>query len=272
MHGSNETPATKKKGDSLEKMLSLLDVFTPQAPIWSSEDLLRYCGSSRSTGYRYINLLVKAGLLAPVASGSYVLGSRIMELDLLIRSCDPIYLAGEEVLSDLAVTTKFSAFLSVLYNGGVMCVRSLAVPNAPRGLFQRGERKSLFLGAASRIILAYLPHHQLKVVFQRNQKAIARAGLGSDWERFLKTLKSYRSTGYCHSTGEVLPQVSGIAAPIFNGSKQIMGSLAIAMNTSDLDKAAINDLGEIVIKASERMTQIISEGETPMTRPARRVS
>ena len=58
---------------SLEKMLGLLDVFTSEQPIWSSEDLIGHLGSPASTCYRYLKVLHTSGYLARVANGSYVL-------------------------------------------------------------------------------------------------------------------------------------------------------------------------------------------------------
>ncbi|MEN3383250.1 MAG: hypothetical protein V7608_3294, partial [Hyphomicrobiales bacterium] len=49
-----------RSANSLEKMLELLNVFTTAAPAWSTEDLIRFSGTSRSTGYRYIKTLQDA--------------------------------------------------------------------------------------------------------------------------------------------------------------------------------------------------------------------
>ncbi len=267
----HEDVTKKEKGDSLEKMLSLLDYFTEATPIRSSEELIELTGTSRSTGYRYIKLLVRSGLLSPVSNGSYILGSRILEMDLLIRTCDPIYRAGDEVLGDLVKKTEFSAFLSVLYTDAVMCVRSLEVPSAPRGMFQRGQRKSLFLGAASRIILAHLPHHQLKVVFDRGRAEIEKNGLGGDWSEFLKTLRSYRAQGYCVSSGEFRPNVAGVAAPIFNDEGKILGSVAVGMKTEELLASETPKLGEVVLSAAAKLSETLASAESALTRPARAV-
>ena len=109
--------------NSLEKMLSLLDVFTIPAPVWSTEDLIRYSRSSRSTCYRYIKVLQKAGFLTPVANGSYILGPRIIELDHQIRACDPVYTAGGPPMLRLAARTGHNALLCMLFSDTVMCVR-----------------------------------------------------------------------------------------------------------------------------------------------------
>ena len=79
---------------SLEKMLGLLDVFTAAAPAWSTEDLIRFSGTSRSTCYRYIKTLQDAGFLTPVAGGAWMLGPRIIELDRTMRLCDPVTIGG----------------------------------------------------------------------------------------------------------------------------------------------------------------------------------
>jgi DNA-binding IclR family transcriptional regulator len=55
---------------SLQKMLALLDVFSTEAPAWSTEDLIRFSGTSRSTCYRYVKALQQAGLLTPVSGGA----------------------------------------------------------------------------------------------------------------------------------------------------------------------------------------------------------
>ncbi len=102
---------------SLEKMLSLLDVFTTAAPAWSTEDLIRLSGNSRSTCYRYIKVLQEAGLLTPVAGGAWMLGPRIIELDRTMRLCDPVTIGGGPPMRHLAQDTGHSALLCVLFSG-----------------------------------------------------------------------------------------------------------------------------------------------------------
>ena len=70
---------------SLEKMLSMLDVFTTERAVWSSEELIQHLGAPPSTCYRYLKVLHTSGYLARVANGSYMLGPRIMELDRVTR-------------------------------------------------------------------------------------------------------------------------------------------------------------------------------------------
>ena len=257
--------------NSLEKMLSLLDVFTLAAPVWSTEDLIRYSKCSRSTCYRYIKVLQGAGFLTPVAKGSYILGPRIIELDRHIRLCDPVYIAGGIPMQRLAARTGHSALLCILFSDTVMCVREELNAHAPEGLFSRGQKRPLFTGAASKVILANLPPHQLRSLFAKHRKTVALAGLGADWEGFRKTLRQIRKDGYCLTTGEFSRGIVGIAAPLFNAAGNVLGSLGIAMSAADAHRSEYPALAKAVMKAAHDATQRICSGEHGVGLPARAV-
>src|SRR5581483_8223049 len=109
--------------NSLARTLGILNLFTPAAPLWSTEAIIQSHGMSRSSGYRYIKALADVGLIAPVSNGYYILGPRIVELDRQIRQCDPLYIAGGPVMKELVTETKHSAHLCALFSGAVLCVR-----------------------------------------------------------------------------------------------------------------------------------------------------
>jgi DNA-binding IclR family transcriptional regulator len=252
-------------------MLSLLDVFTLAAPVWSTEDLIRYSGCSRSTCYRYIKVLQNAGFLAPVAGGSYILGPRIIELDRHIRMCDPVYIAGGPPIRKLAASTGHSALLYILFSDTVMCVREELKPDAPEGILSRGERRSLFSGAASKVILAHLPPHQLRSLYAKHRKTIAASGLGSDWQGFRDAIRAIRNDGYCITVGEYRRGALGIAAPLFNSAGSVLGSLGIATHAASVKRTEIPALAQLVTRTAAEATEHIRSGEHGVDRPARAV-
>jgi DNA-binding IclR family transcriptional regulator len=267
---SAEQRASAAEG-SLVRMLELLDLFTPAAPIWSADDLIRYLGLSRSTGYRYIRALHSAGLIASVANGYYILGERIIELDRQIRHYDPIYLAGGQVMKSLVKLTGCSALLCALFKDSVMCVREELVENSPASLFSRGQRRPLFSGAASKIILPYLPPHQLRNIFKKHKKSIATAGLGSDWSTFRSKLSTMRRQGYAVTIGEFNPMVVGLSAPIFNKSRNILGSIGIAALESDFPMDRLEQSAQAVISVANEITEVLSSTDILLNRPPRGV-
>ena len=256
---------------SLEKMLGLLDVFTASAPAWSTEDLIRFSGTSRSTCYRYIKVLQETGLLTPVSGGAWMLGPRIIELDRTMRLCDPVTIGGGPPMRRLAQDTGHSALLCLLFSGTVMCVDDVPAAGAPAGLFSRGQRRPLFAGAASKVILAHLPPHQLRALFTRHRTAIAAAGLGADWDAFRAALRAIRDAGHCVTIGEFRPGILGIAAPLFNAEGGVLGSLGIA---TEAHRAKPKQRAALIAKVADAAKDAcarIAQEQPRGARPARAV-
>lgn len=272
--GNRAADAAKEKKEtdsqsSFERMLGLLDLFTPSAPVRPVTDLVSYLGTSRSTSYRYIKALHAAGLIEAVANGRYVLGPRIVEFDRQIRMTDPLYKSGAQVLRPLMELTGHSALLCALYSDSVMCIREELAEGSPPTLFSRGQRRPLFAGAASKIILPYLPPHRLRSIFQQHQRAIALAGLGTDWQSFRDNLAAIRRDGYILSHGEFNPGVFGISAPVFNADGLVVGSIGMAGSEERLDRKKLPVYYQAVLDAGKKLSEILADEDSELVNPPR---
>ncbi|MFJ2969484.1 IclR family transcriptional regulator [Pseudomonas fulva] len=246
-------------GSSLTKMLSILDLFSELKPAWSTVELIEALETSRSTGYRYIKALHSAGLLSAAGNGYYVLGPRIIELDLQIRNTDPLLQASKGVLEELVDTIGHSSLLCTVFRDSVLCIREHRAPLSPENRFCRGQSRPLFKGAVSKVILAHFPHHRLKSIFSRSQAEIMEAGLGQNWDEFRSGLSKIRKDGHLVTKGEFNPGVFGVAAPIFNDHNAVLGSLGVAWDERerrDVDfKRAVLSVKRAAREISNRLAQ-----------------
>jgi DNA-binding IclR family transcriptional regulator len=264
--------ASKKEGEaqtSIGRMLGILDLFTPAAPVRPVSDLVNYLGTSRSTSYRYIKALHEAGLIEAVANGKYVLGPRFLEFDRQIRMSDPLYKAGGKILRQLVKRTGHSALLCALYRDSVMCIREDLAEGSPPNLFSRGQRRPLFSGAASKVILPYVPPHRLRSIFQQHQRTIARAALGTDWQSFREKLAAIRKDGFVVSHGEFNQGVFGVSAPVFNAEGLAVGSVGIAGDEDRLDRKNLPAYSSEVVKAGQLLTEAIADAGDELILPPR---
>ncbi|WP_181184411.1 IclR family transcriptional regulator [Cupriavidus pinatubonensis] len=266
---SSKAPKAADAQSSFERMLGLLDLFTPSAPVRPVSDLVTYLGTSRSTSYRYIKALHAAGLIEAVANGRYVLGPRIVAFDRQIRMTDPLYKGGLQVLRPLMERTGYSALLCGLYSDSVMCIREELAEGSPPNLFSRGQERPLFSGAASKIILPYLPPHRLRSIFQQHQRTIALAGLGTDWQSFRDNLAAVRRDGYFVSHGEFNAGVFGVSAPVFNAEGAVVGSIGIAGGEDRLDRKNLPELCQAVMDSGKRLSDILSNADADSVNPPR---
>lgn len=256
---------------SLDRMLSMLDAFRQEAPLHSSEGLLRLAGASRATGYRYLTTLQRAGLITAVTNGNYTLGPRIAELDRQVRLCDPLYQAGGPVMRAMTRRTGHTSLLCALYADRVMCVRDERSGNGPRELFNRGQSRPLFTAAASKIIMAFLAPHQLRRLYRNNPAPIARAGLGHDWDSFRAALRVIRAAGYAYTVGEFNPGIAGISAPVFNSGKAILGSIGLAMEARHVVPETLPALARQVMLAAEQVSAVLRDSPSALDRSPRAV-
>ncbi|KQU28468.1 MULTISPECIES: IclR family transcriptional regulator [unclassified Rhodococcus (in: high G+C Gram-positive bacteria)] len=250
--------------NSLGKMLHILELFSESQPTWSTAAILEVLDTSRSTGYRYIKSLHDAGLIASVRNGQYSLGPRIIEMDLQIRQTDPLLLASRGVLEDLVDTIGHSALLCRPFGDSVLCVGEYRAPLSPANRFSRGERRPLFHGAVSKVILAHLPHHRLKALYPRQREEIERAGLGDSWSTFRTTLGAFKKDGYVVTVGEFNPGVCGVAAPVLTERRTALGSVGVAWDVNERRDVDV----ERAVFAVRRAATTISDGVTAIERDA----
>src|SRR3954468_4471755 len=244
---------------SLAKAFQILDLFTEADPVWSTAAIIEALDTSRSTGYRYIKTLHDAGLLTSVSNGYYSLCPRIIEMDMQIRMTDPLLLASHGVLEDLVDTIGHSALLCTAYRDSVLCIRECRALRSPVNRFSRGQRRPLFQGAVSKVILAHLPHHRLKAIYPRQAEEIEKTGLGSMWSEFRATLSEIKKDGYALTKGEFNPGVYGVAAPVLSEQRTALGSVGVAWDENarrDVDvERAVLAVKQAATTISERLSE-----------------
>ena len=192
-------------------------------------------------------------------------------MDRTTRICDPVYIAGTPVIKKLTEETGYSSLLCILFSDSIMCVQEARAQNAPSTLFSRGQRRPLVAGASAKIILAYLPVHQLRTIFAKHRKNIASVGLGADWDGFRQILKRIRQAGYATSFGEYNVGIASIAAPLFNRSGDVLGSLAMATNETEARENTFEAMTDRVIAAAKEVSLRISSAANIADLPARAI-
>jgi len=251
----------ERRDSSGERLLAVLDLYTPETPEWTVEEAAEKLKISVPTAYRYFKSLAKAGLISSVSRAGYRLGPAIIELDRQIRMCDPMLTAARDVMADLI---RYAAEGSVillcrLFRDRVICVHQVA-SLGPQALvsYERGRPMPLFRGATSQIILANLQSRSLKPLFARHTQEIAATGLGHTWDEFRKSLATLRRAGACITAGEVDPGRVGIAAPIFSGERAILGSLSFVLDAPRASETLTGRLVPLTIAGAREIERAMA--------------
>jgi DNA-binding IclR family transcriptional regulator len=235
----------------MKRVLAILDVFSRERPSWSPDEINQALGYSRPTGYRYVKELVGAGLLQRTTTGRYSLGPRIIELDYEIRQSDPILLASLNVMAELCARTRLTAVLSAMYGQRLIDIHHVGpTSDAPPFPYARGRPRSLFRGAAPKVILGYSSRAALVRIYRAFPAEIAAAGMGDDWGEFRKGLTKIRKAGYYMSVGEIEPHICGAAVPILSPEGEVLAALALAGEVSDFERIGNETIHGLLLSAA----------------------
>jgi DNA-binding IclR family transcriptional regulator len=260
---------------SLDRVFDVLNLFSVSKPLWTVDEATAALKHSRSTVYRYIRALVKAGLLVSVGR-SYGLGPRIVELDQQMRLTDPLLRVAQPQLAQLRRRLNAVVLLMRLFHNRIICIHEEGDERTGVPAAGRGRAVTFFKGATSKVILAHLPTRRLKGLYLNCARQIAKAGLGNTWQAFAGNLRGVRRRGYHISeVGELTTGVFSIAVPIFNGEQKIIGSLTVlqcetetSSRSDELRLAAVRRAASDLSKAYGAIEYHL----TPNTKPMRQVA
>ena len=247
---------------SVTRVLGILDLFTPETPVWTVDMLVDRLMLGRATVYRYVRALCDAGFLVPVAGAGYVLGPRFIEFDRSIRLADPLLHIVPPVMAELRDVVNGGQLLCAFYGLRVLTVlQDKTDPNITMSM-ERGRPFSLFRGSPSRVILANLPTYQLRNLALNHPREIAEAGLGQNWVEFREAMRVIRRTGYLVAS-DIDKALVGISAPIFHAPGAVAASLCLVRRKENVSAEDAALLGRLAVDACRRIS-----GELQAFRPS----
>jgi DNA-binding IclR family transcriptional regulator len=199
-------PSANGGSATADRVLSLLAAFRSSDFELSLAELASRTGLYKSTALRLLHSLEAANFISGNGKGSFRLGGEILRLHAVLSAAGGLEAAVMPVLRDLVAKTKETAALHV--RRGEHRVR-LYVVDSPQSLREHvvsGEELPLDRGAGGLIL-----------------RAFSEQGKGA--------LLKIRRQGYAISIGGRIPELSGIAAPVFDARGDLVGALTLTMPT-----------------------------------------
>jgi DNA-binding IclR family transcriptional regulator len=241
-------------------MLRILDLIEEAEAPMPAEEIGAALGFSRSTLYRHLKSLGEAGLISALPGRGFSLGPRVAELDYRMRLRDPLIGLARPVMAELAANERGVALLCRRYRDRVLCIHQEDGGAAFRSNYDRGRARSLIKGAASRIILAQASASQIARLFSLYDLEFTAAGLGDDLAAVRASLRRLRLRGWDMTQGQVTEGVTGVAVPIFDAERELLGSLSLTLGTTDLVTTEISRLVERLKNGAARIQRGLLAG------------
>lgn len=244
-------------GSSLVRMLAILDFFTMDRYEWTVDELSEATGYTASSTYRYVRALGRAGLLARLPGGTYVVGAKIIELETLTRRMDPVATAAQPMLQELARQTGCACLLSSVYGERLINVAHEPGLETIDVKYARGEPLPWFRGAPGTAVLAFMGSARARKLFEKFEGAAA-ADPAQAWRQCRNRLKAVRLAGYCVSHGELQPDLVGFGVPVLQEGDDPLGSISLVCTRERAELLDTNGIGELLVARAKALSAKIA--------------
>ncbi len=230
---------------SIEVGGTLLQALAHHGRPLALKDLAALAGMAPAKAHPYLVSFGKLGLVEQDAdSGRYGLGPLAMQLGLIsLQALNPLALATP-VIERLAAACGHTVAIAVWGDRGATIVRVAEAPTPVHVSMRHGTVMSLTRTASGRLFAAWLPKAQTRALLQREKPAPG----------FAAVLAAVRRDGCAQVEGVLLPGISALAAPVFDGSGALVLALTAIGATPGFDARPTGALAGAVKEAAARLS------------------
>lgn len=202
------------------RALDILLAFLPGEEL-AVADLIKRVNLSRPTLYRLLKTLELNRFLVSTGDPQrFRFGSAVGQIAHVWASISTVDRIALPFMQDLWVRTQETVALFVQEGSYRRCVAELPSPQALSFKRTVGYRERLVLGASGRAILAHLPVKPGDLEWYSN-------GLQINMDTLIAELERVRNRGFAIAKEELSKGAMAIAAPFFDGSGRVAGSISI---------------------------------------------
>ena len=243
-------------------MLAVLDLFTPETPIWSAEAIAARLECSIPTAYRYLRELGSTGLLRSAAAGQYVLGNKIVELDYQLRMGDPLLQAAQRPMRELARSSECDVALIALSDHHLLTIHYESAQAEMRASYGRGRRMPTFRGAMSMALLAELGKPVLRKLHSANLEEALQTPGAETLDALNTQLKAIRKQGFATSVGALDSQNAGVAIALRDESHNVLASIGYVMSLERFQMLESQRAARMLQKAAQEILLLLNQPAT----------
>jgi DNA-binding IclR family transcriptional regulator len=239
--------ASDRRGiQSVEIGMRVIEALRAAAGPLHLKDLAKASGLPTSNCHRYVVSFVRTGfLIQDLNSGRYDLGPRLLQAGLAaLARTDPIAIATL-ALERLVDATGSTGLLSVWADLGPTIVRWMPGLAAVRTSLSTGSTLPLLTSATGHVFLAFLPSRQTASLMARETMSdnIEPAPLAA----------SVRASGIGQVSGEHIPGLSAVAAPILDAHGEAAAVITLVGARRPITPGAIDCLRREAAETSARL-------------------
>lgn len=235
------------------RALAIFDAYDNDHLSLSLQEIAERIRMPKTTAFRLVNTLERAGYLIRRDNQQYCLSLKLARLGGLVRSTLSIREIARPVMLQVNDQTSETITLNAIVGNDRMVLEVVDTPAPLMSMARQGQQMPLLLGAASRIMMAYMGSEELDRVLQANADA------DLDRSALERELARYQRQGYALTRGQRVSGLTAIAVPIFDMKGDVRHSLALTGPSVRIDPKD-HELADIMIAAGHDISDRLGAG------------
>ncbi|MFP7296235.1 IclR family transcriptional regulator [Neobacillus niacini] len=241
----------KYSANSLVRGLEIIKLFNEEQSSLSLSEIAKKLGVSRTVPYRLLFTLQNLGYLSQDENTKhYKLTPKVLELGFSYLNSLKFPEIAQPYMEKLRDEIGASIHLSILDGQEVVYVGSAPVRGISAINVNIGMRLPAHATANGKLLLAYQSKETLMQMFHVSNLTPYTDKTLITPSEFQQQLETIRQTGYSITSGEFLPGIRSVAAPIFDRSGEILAALNVVATESAykedfMDKIALPKVLEV---------------------------
>ncbi len=242
---------------SLERALQILCIFRFDKQAFTLSQLSELSRLHKATALRLCSTLMKYDFLKyDRGSKHYSLGLKLFELGSILFSSFSLRKAASFYLDQLQTQLGKTVFLGILEGDELIYIDKKEDPRIPiRFTSEIGTRRPPCFGMLGQILMAFLPDQEVDRLLRKAPLApFTRKSLVSEKE-FKERLLRIRKQGFFVDEEEALDGISGVSAPIWDYTGQVIAGAGVGFISSSEDAKGKRTIIKEVCKAARGISK-----------------
>jgi DNA-binding IclR family transcriptional regulator len=221
--------ANSPSGDSVtERLLRVLETFTPTRTVQTAADIGRRAGLPSSTAHRFVGELVDVGLLERDEDHRVRVGMRLWELATRSSAALRLRQAAMPAMEAVQVRVGEHTQLAILEQDEALFLERLSSPDATSNITRIAGRLPLHASSSGLVLLAYGPTELQDQVLAAPLAALTRATI-TDPAALRRKLAEVRRLGHAVAPGYIEDVATGVAVPVRDRSGAVVAALSVVV-------------------------------------------
>ena len=249
--------------NSILRASNILKCFSGDKTHFKITELARHLGLDRSTTYRILLSLEKAGFVEKDEAGTFSLGLAAFEIGNAYLMQTDLIQVSKPIMADLASKVQETVHLAVLSDIEIVYVDKVDSPRTLGVISKLGQRGPLHCTSLGKTLLAFQPEDEQARIIQRIRMNPFTSRTITTKPRLIEELRIIKKQGYALDRREIEEDVECIGAPILNHIGNVIAALSISGPQRKIgtprEKEFIRDVVEAAATISAKMGYLLKD-------------